>query len=183
MPDYESLAGLPPGRNTAIPEHPIPFPCAANRLNYSRMLLTLRCPAKINLFLAVGKKDARSYHPVRTIFQAIDICDTISIGQGSGRHQVLFDDPSIPTDNTVTKSLRLLSEVINLPPLAITIEKHIPPESGLGGGSSNAAAIIRAAQRIAGVTIPMGELNGIAEAVGMDVPFFLVGGRAAFGVG
>ena len=74
--------------------------------------------------------------------------------------------------------LEFLSEVISLPPLVITIEKRIPPESGLGGGSSNAAAVIRAAQRIAGVTIPFGELTGIAEAIGMDVPFFLVGGRA-----
>lgn len=142
------------------------------------MLLTVRCPAKINLFLAVGKKDSRNYHPVRTIFQAIDLCDVVRIGPGSGKHRVMFDDPSIPIDNTVTKTLRLLNEVVSLPPLIITIEKRIPPESGLGGGSSNAAAVIRVAQRIAGVTIPLGELNGIAEAIGMDVPFFLVGGRA-----
>jgi len=142
------------------------------------MLLRVSSPAKINLFLAVGPKDSRNYHPLRTIFQAIDLCDAITIRDGAGPHRVVFDDPSIPRDNTVTKALRLLNEVLRLPPLLITIEKRIPPESGLGGGSSNAAAVIRAAQKIAGVTIPTGELNGIAEAIGMDVPFFLVGGRA-----
>ena len=142
------------------------------------MLLTLRCPAKVNLFLAVGKKDFRNYHPVRTILQTIDLCDEMTISPGNTSHRVLFDDPSIPPDNTVTKALRLLSEIVSLPPLTITIQKQIPPESGLGGGSSNAATIIRAAQKITGVTIPTGELMGIAEAIGMDVPFFLVGGRA-----
>lgn len=115
---------------------------------------------------------------MRTIFQAIDLCDQVTIEEGCGRHEVNFDDPTISPDNTVTKALRLLSEVVNLPPLRIGVEKRIPPESGLGGGSSDAAGVIRAAQRIAGVTIPAGELNGIAKAVGMDVPFFLVGGRA-----
>jgi len=142
------------------------------------MLLTVRCPAKVNLFLAVGPKDHRNYHPLRTIFQAIDLCDVMTITDGEGRHQVSFDDPAVPSDNTVIKALRLLSEVLPLPPLRISVEKQIPAESGLGGGSSNAARVIRAAQRIAGVSIPTGELNGIAQAIGMDVPFFLVGGRA-----
>lgn len=142
------------------------------------MLLQVRCPAKVNLFLSVGPKDHRNYHPLRTIYQAVDCCDLITIREGAGRHLVQFDDPSIPEQNTVTKALRLLSEVVSLPPLQISVEKHIPAESGLGGGSSNAAAVLRAAQVIAGVTIPMGELKGIAEAIGMDVPFFLVGGRA-----
>jgi len=132
----------------------------------------------VNLFLAVGAKDRRNYHPLRTVFQAIDLCDLVTIQMGQGCHRVLFDDPSIPIENTVTKTLRLLSEVVSLPPLLISIEKRIPPESGLAGGSSDAAGVIRAAQHIAGVTIPTGELNGIAEAIVMDVPFFLVGGRA-----
>ena len=142
------------------------------------MTLRVRCPAKVNLFLAVGPKDSRDYHPLRTIYQAIDLSDAVTLRTGSGRHKVMFDDPSIPEENTVTKALRLLSEVLNLPPLLITVEKRIPPESGLGGGSSDAAGVIRAAQAMIGVTIPAGELNGIAEAIGMDVPFFLVGGRA-----
>ncbi len=142
------------------------------------MHLRVRCPAKINLFLSVGAKDFRNYHPIRTIFQAIDLSDYLVIREGTGRHIVECSNPSVPPENTVTKALRLLTEVLPLPPLHITIEKNIPSESGLGGGSSDAAGIIRAAQRIGGVSIPFGELKGIAEAVGMDVPFFLIGGRA-----
>ncbi len=142
------------------------------------MLIRVRCPAKVNLFLAVGAKDSRNYHPLRTVFQAVDLCDTLTLEEGHDRHRVVFDDPSVPAENTVTKALRLLSEVLPLPRLSIRIEKRIPDESGLGGGSSDAAGIIRAAQTIAGVSIPTAELNGIAEAIGMDVPFFLVGGRA-----
>lgn len=142
------------------------------------MPLRVRCPAKINLFLSVGPKDFRNYHPIRTIFQAIDLSDTLIIRQEGDKHRVVCDDPTVPRDNTVTKALRLLSEVLPLPPLNVSIEKRIPSESGLGGGSSDAAGLIRAAQVIAGVTIPSGELKGIAEAIGMDVPFFLVGGRA-----
>lgn len=151
---------------------------AARRRQNGLVVLRVRCPAKINLFLSVGPKDARNYHPIRTIFQAIDLCDTLVIQHGVDRHSVVCDDPSVPFDNTVSKALRLLSEVISLPPLNVTIQKQIPAESGLGGGSSDAAGIIRAAQKIAGVSIPFGELKGVAEAVGMDVPFFLVGGRA-----
>lgn len=140
--------------------------------------LTLRCPAKVNLFLAVGPLDRRGYHPLRTVFQAIGIYDTLEIQAGAGAHEVTFDDPSIPASNTLTKTLRLLSEVMPLPPLRVHVRKGIPSESGLGGGSSDAAALIRATQRISGLTVPEGELAGIALAVGADVPFFLVGGRA-----
>jgi len=142
------------------------------------MILRVRCPAKINLFLSVGAKDSRNYHPIRTVFQAIGLSDTLVIRNGIERHVVHCDDPSVPPDNTVSKALRLLSEVLPLPPLHVTIEKQIPAESGLGGGSSNGAGMLRAAQRIAGMSIPFGELKGIAEAIGMDVPFFLVGGQA-----
>lgn len=140
--------------------------------------LTVRCPAKVNLFLAVGPPDRRGYHPLRTIFQAIGLYDTIEISAGEGAHAVTFDDPSIPASNTLTKTLRLMSEVMPLPPLRVHVQKGIPSESGLGGGSSDAAALIRAAQRISGLTLPEGEGAGIALAVGADVPFFLVGGRA-----
>lgn len=140
--------------------------------------LSLRCPAKVNLFLAVGPPDRRGYHPLRTVFQAIGLYDTIEIERGQNVHQVTFDDPSVPDSNTVTKTLRLLSEVLPLPPLKVHVRKVIPSESGLGGGSSDAAAVIRAAQRIAGLMLPEGEGAGIALAVGADVPFFLVGGRA-----
>ncbi|MGV3617797.1 MAG: 4-(cytidine 5'-diphospho)-2-C-methyl-D-erythritol kinase [Fimbriimonas sp.] len=140
--------------------------------------LTVRCPAKVNLFLAVGPPDARGYHPLRTVFQAIGLYDTMEFGPGQGAHEVTFEGVDVPATNTVTRALRMLSEIVAIPPLRIHVRKGIPAESGLGGGSSDAAAVIRAVQRIARVTVPEGELAGIALSVGADVPFFLVGGRA-----
>ena len=137
----------------------------------------VRCPAKLNLFLSVGPVDFRGYHPLRTIFQAIDLCDTLDISI-SDRNEVVCDDPSVPEENTVTRTLRLFTEVVNLPPLRIVINKQIPAQSGLGGGSSDAAGLMRAAPYITGLPIPRAELFGLAQTIGADVPFFLVGGRA-----
>jgi 4-diphosphocytidyl-2-C-methyl-D-erythritol kinase len=137
----------------------------------------VRCPAKLNLFLSVGPVDFRGYHPLRTIFQAVDLCDTLEITV-SDRNEVLCDNPAVPSENTVTRTLRLLSEVVNLPPLRIVLRKVIPAQSGLGGGSSDAAGLMRAAEQIAKLPIPRAELFGLAQTIGADVPFFLVGGRA-----
>jgi 4-diphosphocytidyl-2-C-methyl-D-erythritol kinase len=136
------------------------------------------CPAKVNRFLAVGPRDERGYHPLRTIFQAIDLCDLLEVELAEGETSFSCIDPQVPAENTVTKALRLLKEVVNLPPMRIVLHKHIPVESGLGGGSSDAAGILRLAKRLAPGAIPDGELFGIAAAVGADVPFFLAGGRA-----
>ncbi len=141
------------------------------------MLITVPCPAKINLFLSVGPRDRRGYHPIRTVFQAIALHDTLEIESADGT-ELIIEGAELPEQNTVTKALRLVSELIELPPLKITLKKQIPAESGLGGGSSDAAGIIRAAQAISGLRIPAGELQGVAAAIGADVPFFLVGGRA-----
>lgn len=135
---------------------------------------TVRCPAKVNLFLAVGARDERGYHPLRTIFQAIDLCDTLEIETEPDMPGFFCDDPSVPEENTVTKAHRLLAQAKELPPVRITLHKRIPTESGLGGGSSDAAGLLRAMG--AGVSDEV--LRAIALEVGADVPFFLVGGRA-----
>lgn len=137
---------------------------------------TIRCPAKVNLFLAVGPLDGRGYHPLRTIFQAVDLCDVLTVDIGAAKPGFFCDSQSVPADNTVTKALRLLSEIAEVPPLRITLEKRIPSESGLGGGSSDAAGLLRVGQRL--VSVETSELLRIAAKVGADVPFFLVGGRA-----
>lgn len=140
--------------------------------------MIVRCPAKVNLFLSVGPVDARNYHPLRSVFQAVGLFDELHIEAGPRGHAVTFDDPSIPEENTVTRTLRLLAEIVDVPPLRVHVVKRIPMESGLGGGSSDAAGIIRVAKKIGRAPIPAGELGSVALAVGADVPFFLVGGRA-----
>lgn len=134
-------------------------------------------PAKLNLFLAVGKKDASGYHPIRTIFQAIGLFDRVEIDLNVTATRVEFVGDSIAEQNTVSKALRLLSEFADLPQMGIRIEKVIPTQAGLGGGSSNAGAVIRAVRHLAPERITEMDAFTVAQAVGADVPFFLVGGQ------
>lgn len=136
-------------------------------------------PAKVNLFLAVGPSDSIGYHPIRTVFQAISLADQITIEPTQGNEDHIESNWSdLPAENTLTKSLRLLRELVPVPPLKITLEKNIPSEAGLGGGSSNAAALLRAVDRFLKNSIEPYVLHDVAAAVGADVPFFLVGGLA-----
>ena len=142
------------------------------------MKLTVKCPAKINTFLAVGPVDSRRYHPLRTIFQAVDLCDTVTVEYTTEPTQITCNWDGLPAENTVSKALRYLREAAVLPEFRIHIEKVIPAESGLGGGSSDAAGLIRAIMRWIPEALPGHTAQEIAFAVGADVPFFLVGGRA-----
>lgn len=135
--------------------------------------VTLAAPAKINTFLAVGPPDARGWHPLRTVFQEIDLADAITL-EPAERDEVTFSVEGVPAENTVTKALRLLRERVEIPPLRVRVEKRIPSEAGLGGGSADAGAILRHF----GVGLPPAELRAMALRIGADVPFSLLGGRA-----
>ena len=142
------------------------------------MVLQVASPAKLNLFLAVGPRDALGYHPIRTIFQAIGLFDEVTIDLGVAETFVQFHKAAIPEENTAAKALRLMSEFCELPKMGIRIQKNIPSEAGLGGGSSNAAAIIRTIRHLIPGAVSEADAFTVAKAVGADVPFFLVGGRA-----
>lgn len=139
------------------------------------MKLGVLCPAKINLFLAVGPPDATGYHPVRTVMQAISLYDDLEVEFGGQGFEVV--GAGLPEDNSVSKALRLSREVLALPPVGIRLVKQIPIEAGLGGGSSDAAGLLRALTRYQS-RVSVTELSSIATAIGVDTPFFLVGGRA-----
>ena len=139
------------------------------------MLAKFLCPAKINTFLSVGPPDATGYHPIRTEFQAISIGDEMLIEPGEP--EVRFVGADVPTENTVAKAIRLLSELVPLPAIRITVEKRIPMASGLGGGSADAGGLLRwVRSQFPGV--PIAEFAAIAASIGADVPYFLFGGRA-----
>ena len=141
---------------------------ARRRASKPTMLLAR---AKINPFLAVGPPDARGWHPLRTIFQEVDLADALIVEEAEAE-SITFSVAGIPERNTITRTLELLRERTTIPPLRIHVEKRIPAESGLGGGSADAAAILRHLGR------DLPDLAEIALRVGADVPFFLVGGRA-----
>ncbi|MBN9502930.1 MAG: 4-(cytidine 5'-diphospho)-2-C-methyl-D-erythritol kinase [Armatimonadetes bacterium 55-13] len=142
------------------------------------MSLIVSCPAKLNLFLAVGPIDTRGYHPIRSIFQAVGLYDAMRIDLDVSETTVDFLGADVPESNTVTKALRLMAEYTDLPAMRIEIEKRIPSEAGLGGGSSDGAGIIRAMRYLHPERLSERDALTVAKAVGADVPFFLVGGRA-----
>lgn len=141
------------------------------------MRLEVLCPAKLNPFLAVGPPDANGYHPIRTILQAVSLYDTLILDD-SLEPGFSCDDPCVPAENTVTKAMRLVSEIAMVPPMRVELIKRIPSEAGMGGGSSDAAGYLRTINRFLPVPISAAHLQDIAIAIGMDTPFFLTGGRA-----
>jgi 4-diphosphocytidyl-2-C-methyl-D-erythritol kinase len=111
------------------------------------------------------------------LLQTVGLFDELDITTAT-RDEIDCDWPDLPAENTVSKALRLLRELVPVRPLHITIHKRIPAQSGLGGGSSDAAGLIRAVQRMYPDYTSDQFAHEVAVAVGSDVPFFLVGGLA-----
>jgi 4-diphosphocytidyl-2-C-methyl-D-erythritol kinase len=141
----------------------------------------LRAFAKINLDLRVLGKRPDGFHELRTIFQTISLADTIYVAFTSSRQtEVTLDDPLAIPDNLVARAAHLALDAMRITGrVAIRLDKRIPMGAGLGGGSSDAAAILLALPVLARRAIPMPQLSGIAADLGSDVPFFLFGGTAA----
>lgn len=143
--------------------------------------LCVRCPAKINTYLRVLDKDASGYHPLETEFQAISLFDDLIITPGESGFEIEgpeAGDLAAEKDNSVLKAMRLLGEIVSLPKMHMRLVKRIPSQAGLGGGTSDAAGLIRAVQKLIPRADGAHEYSAIAKACGSDVPFFLVGGRA-----
>lgn len=137
-------------------------------------------PAKINLVLDVGPKRMDGYHDVRTVLQAISLCDRIDI-VGSDDLDVWCDDSRVGggRDNLGWRAADFLRRSADVRRGArIRIYKRIPPQAGLGGGSADAAAVLLGCNRLWGLGWPVDRLMPIAGALGTDVPFFLTGGTA-----
>lgn len=131
-------------------------------------MIETRAYAKINWSLRITGKRADGYHDLETIFQTISLYDTL-VFRESNELTLTCDDPSIPVDETnlILRAARALGKTA-----AIELRKRIPAGGGLGGGSSDAAATLRA---LGG---NRGDLHEIALSLGSDVPFFLLGGTA-----
>ena len=141
----------------------------------------VRALAKINLDLRVLNKRPDGYHELRTVFQTISLSDSLDLAftPRHGTEVALRSDVDIP-DNLVVKAARnCLDEMRLSGQVEIRLRKRIPLGAGLGGGSSDAAAVLLALPVLAGGVIPMDRLISMAAELGSDVPFFLLGGRAA----
>ncbi|MGO9230927.1 MAG: 4-(cytidine 5'-diphospho)-2-C-methyl-D-erythritol kinase [Bryobacteraceae bacterium] len=144
----------------------------------------LRALAKINLELRVIGERPDGYHELRTIFQTISLADSIELAFTPARRTKieLADDLHI-ADNLVTRAARAAMDAMRLTGhIEMRLTKRIPMGAGLGGGSSDAAAVLLALPALAGRSLPMDRLSRLGEQLGSDVPFFLLGG-AAVGIG
>jgi 4-diphosphocytidyl-2-C-methyl-D-erythritol kinase len=148
----------------------------------------VRALAKINLDLRVLGKRPDGFHELRTVFQTISLGDTLEIAYTPARKTAisLEDDPHIP-DNLVVRAARLVMEAMRATGrIEMRLTKRIPMGAGLGGGSSDAAAVLLALPalvgRALGHTMDLPKLSALGEQLGSDVPFFLLGGTAV-GIG
>jgi 4-diphosphocytidyl-2-C-methyl-D-erythritol kinase len=144
----------------------------------------IRAFAKVNLDLRVLGKRADGYHELRTIFQTISLADTIDSAFTPARRTAidLASELNIP-DNLVVRAARLALEAMRKSGrVDLRLIKRIPMGAGLGGGSSDAAAVLLALPVLAGKPLELPRLLELAQMLGSDVGFFLFGG-AAVGVG
>ena len=137
-------------------------------------------PAKINLTLRVLKRRSDGFHELDTVFQAIDLWDTLEFEHADGI-TLTIDHPELADDatNLVRRAAVLLRETFGIERgVSIRLLKRIPLQGGLGGGSSDAAATLLACAQLWNLdTDPCG-LEPLARRLGADVPFFLHGGTA-----
>ncbi len=136
--------------------------------------------AKLNLDLRVLYKRPDGYHELRTIFQTISLHDTLAIEFEQTKRTKLTLSSSIEIeDNIILKAAKAVLEELRISAwVRLFLKKVIPMGAGLGGGSSNAAAVLLALPALAGKRLPIGRLHSIASDLGSDVPFFLYGGTA-----
>ena len=144
--------------------------------------VTVSSYAKLNLGLKVTGRRPDGFHAIRSLFQEVDLADTLSFERlCDDVVEIRCDSPGVPADdrNLAVKAARLLKEEGSVNEgVRIEIRKEIPAGGGMGGGSSNAAATLVALNRLWCLGLNDRELHVKALALGSDVPFFLVGGAA-----
>jgi 4-diphosphocytidyl-2-C-methyl-D-erythritol kinase len=143
-------------------------------------------PAKLNLFLHVTGRRDDGYHLLQSAFMLIDWCDTLHFERRPGTSLSREDlGEKLPADDLVLRAARALqAAAASAQGAHIAVEKRLPTQAGLGGGSSDAATCLLALNRLWGLGLTVTQLARIGLALGADVPFFL-GGRNAWvqGVG
>ena len=146
------------------------------------MKLTLQAPAKVNLSLTVGAKRPDGYHEVATVMQTVGLYDTLTLTDGNSGLTMTCTDPAVPADDS---NLALRAACLFFAEtgkkrggVTITLQKRIPTQAGLGGGSSDAAAVLRALRTLYAPDMTDTRLEEMAARLGSDVPFFIRGGTA-----
>lgn len=141
-------------------------------------LIPVRSTAKLNLTLKIAGVRPDGYHLLDSLFCAVDLHDALLLEPATAGFETVCAGASIP-DNLTTRAARLFYQKAGLPGgCRIRLEKRIPMEAGLGGGSGDAAAVLRALNTQHGALFSDAALEAMALSLGADVPFALKGGLA-----
>jgi 4-diphosphocytidyl-2-C-methyl-D-erythritol kinase len=141
--------------------------------------LSVRCNAKVNLFLRIlGKRDD-GYHNIETIYHSISLHDTLTLTRAESGLSISSESLEVPLDES-NLALRGAARALEGTPYGVSIEldKHIPVGAGLGGGSADAAGALIGTNRLLGLKHTPEDLEAMAEELGQDVKFMLRGGCA-----
>jgi len=149
--------------------------------------MEIHSPAKINLFLHITGKREDGYHTLESLMCAIGLHDTLRLNFKADHISIVCDHPHVPENNSnlAAKAAHLFFKTAGIDSgVKISITKRIPVAAGLGGGSSNAAAVLRGLNHYFGNRFSITELTRMGEKLGADVPFFISGKPAiATGIG
>ena len=152
----------------------------AHRQSLVRQAVRVRAPAKINLLLRVLGLRADGFHELETLFQAIDLTDelTVELAGDSVDLEVAGTDAGPVTHNLAFRAAEAFRLAADLHSgVRILLTKNIPTGAGLGGGSSDAAAVLRALNHLTGGAVAAEALLAIGADLGSDVPFFCAAAR------
>ncbi len=142
-------------------------------------LIGLKAHAKVNIGLQVKDRREDGFHNIHTIFQELELHDTIVLEKQKRDWSININDLKIPIDesNTCIQAyLAIKQRFPQIDGISITLNKNIPSSAGLGGGSSNAATVMKGLRELYDLPLNNRELLKIAVKIGADVPFFISGG-------
>lgn len=148
-----------------------------------RALYDVPAPAKLNLFLHITGRRPNGYHLLQSVFMLIDWADTLHLERRPGGHisreDLNTDAPALPKHDLVVRAAQALQQATGCTWGAhIVLDKRIPQEAGMGGGSSDAASCLLALNQLWGLHLPRTTLMALGLQLGADVPFFLGGQHA-----
>ena len=145
--------------------------------------MRLKAYAKINLALDVVGRRPDGYHELRTVMQSISLADEVSVERASEGFELLVDPHRTEVGprekNTVYRAWRLLCDRLGEElPVRVALRKNVPAGAGLGGGSADAAAVLRGLDGLFGLGLSVEEMREVGSGIGADVPFCVSGGTA-----
>ena len=153
--------------------------------NESTMELVCEAPAKINLYLAIKGKRADGFHDLETRMVKITLADRLHLTRRNSGITVQCPESDLPTGegNLVHRAAKSFLAALGTGGVHIVLEKKVPVAAGLGGGSSDAAAVLRGLNTLYGLPFSSEQLIDLARPLGADVPFFVADCVAAWATG